>query len=89
MGVQEEGNICVYIYVYTYTCIHTYTYIHIFVLYVYLIHFVVMWETGLPPWVGKIPGEENDYPLQYSCLQNSMDRGALWATVLGVGKSHV
>ena len=32
-------------------------------------------ETGL------IPGEGNGYPLQYSCLENSMDRGAWWATV--------
>ena len=31
-------------------------------------------ETGL------IPGEGNGYPLQYSCLENSMDRGAWWAT---------
>ena len=28
------------------------------------------------------------YPLQYSCLENSMDRGAWWATVHGVGKSQ-
>ena len=27
------------------------------------------------------PGEENDYPLQYSCLENPMDKGAWWATV--------
>ena len=29
--------------------------------------------------------EGNGHPLQYSCLQNSMDRGAWWATVHGVG----
>ena len=34
-------------------------------------------------WVGKIPGEGNDNPLQYSCLGNPMDRGAWWATVWG------
>ena len=39
------------------------------------------------PWIGKILGEENRYPLQYSCLENSMDRGAWWATVHGVAKS--
>ena len=33
------------------------------------------------PWVGKTPGEGNGNPLQYSCLGNSMDRGAWWATV--------
>ena len=35
----------------------------------------------------RSPGEENGYPLQYSCLENSMDRGAWWATVHGVTKS--
>ena len=34
------------------------------------------------PWVGKIPEEGKGYPLQYSCLENSMDRGAWRATVL-------
>ena len=33
-------------------------------------------------------GEENGNPLQYSCLENSMDRGAWWATVHGVTKSQ-
>ena len=33
------------------------------------------------PWVGKIPGEGHGNPLQYSCLENAMDRGAWWATV--------
>ena len=32
-------------------------------------------------WVGKIPGEGNGNPLQYSCLENSTDRGAWQATV--------
>ena len=36
------------------------------------------------PWVGKIPGEGNSYPLQYSCLENSMHRGAWWATTMGL-----
>ena len=30
-------------------------------------------ETWVNPWVGKIPGEENSYPLQYSGLENTMD----------------
>ena len=34
---------------------------------------------GFDPWVGKIPGERNSYPLRYSCLENPMDRGAWWA----------
>ena len=42
---------------------------------------------GIPrfdPWVGRSPGEGNGNPLQYSCLENSMDKGAWWATVHGV-----
>ena len=34
------------------------------------------------------PGEENGYPLQYSCLENPMDRGAWLATVHSVSKSQ-
>ena len=37
---------------------------------------------------GLVPGEGNDYPLQYSQLENSLDRGAWWATVHGVTKSQ-
>ena len=36
----------------------------------------------------KSPGEGNDNPLQYSCLENSMDREAWWATVHGVAESE-
>ena len=32
-------------------------------------------------------GKGNDYPLQYYCLENSMDKGTWWATVHGVAKS--
>ena len=35
---------------------------------------------------GRSPGVVNGNPLQYSCLENSMDRGAWWATVHGVTK---
>ena len=41
---------------------------------------------GFDPWSGRSPGEENGNPLQYSCLQNPMDRGAWWATVHRVTK---
>ena len=34
-----------------------------------------------------VPGEANENPLQYSCLENSMDRRAWWATVHGAAKS--
>ena len=40
------------------------------------------------PGLGRSPGEQNGYPLQYTCLENSMDRGAWWATVHRVTKSQ-
>jgi len=43
---------------------------------------------GSIPGLGRSPGEENGNPLQYSCLENSMDRGAWLATVHGVTKSR-
>ena len=44
-------------------------------------------EMGRTPGSGRSPGEENDYPFQYSCQDNPMDRGAWWATVHGITKS--
>ena len=41
-------------------------------------------EQGSIPGLGRSPGEENGNPLQYSCLENPMDRGAWQATVHGV-----
>ena len=38
--------------------------------------------------LGRSPGEGHDNTLQYSCLENPMDRGAWWATVQGVAKSQ-
>ena len=38
---------------------------------------------------GRTPGEENDNPLQYSCLENSRDRGAWLATLYGIAKSQI
>ena len=46
-------------------------------------------DLGLIPGLGRSPGEENDYALWYSCLENSVDRGAWWATVHGVAESDV
>ena len=40
-------------------------------------------DLGLIPGLGRSLGEGNGYPLQYSCLENPMDRGAWWATVHG------
>ena len=45
-------------------------------------------DPGLIPGLGRSPGEENGCPLQYSCLENPMDRGAWRATVHGVAKSE-
>ena len=45
-------------------------------------------DQGLIPELGGFPGEGNGNPLQYSCLKNSMDRGAWWTTVHGVPKSQ-
>ena len=44
-------------------------------------------DLGLIPGLGRSPGEGNGHLLQYSCLENSMDRGAWWAIVHGVTKS--
>ena len=44
-------------------------------------------DLGLIPGLGRSLGEGNGYPLQYSGLENSMDRGAWQATVHGVAKS--
>ena len=38
--------------------------------------------------VGRFPGEGNGNPLQYSCLENFMDRGTWWAIVPGIKKSQ-
>ena len=41
-------------------------------------------DPGSIPGLGRFPGEGNDNPLQYSCLENPVDRGAWLATVHGV-----
>ena len=43
-------------------------------------------DLGLIPGLGRYPGVGNGNPLQYSCLENSMDRGAWWAMVPRVAK---
>ena len=44
-------------------------------------------DTSLDPRLGRSPGEGNGYPCQYSCLENSMDRGAWRATIRGIARS--
>ena len=45
-------------------------------------------DAGLIPGSGRSPRIGNGNPLQYSCLENSIDSGAWWATVHGVAKSQ-
>ena len=46
-------------------------------------------DLGSIPGLGRSPGEGNSYPLQYSGLENSMDRGAGWAAVHGAAESDM
>ena len=45
-------------------------------------------DPGSIPGLRRSPGQGNCYPLQYSCLENAIDRGAWWATFHGVAKSQ-
>ena len=45
-------------------------------------------DPGLIPGLGRTPGEVNGYPVQYSCLENSMGRRAWWTLVQGGAKSQ-
>ena len=45
-------------------------------------------DTGSIPGWGRSPGGSHGNPLQYSCLENPMDRGAWWATIHGLAKSR-
>ena len=63
-----------------------------FMYYILLGSRVAQWvkSAGEPcsiPGLGRSPGEGNGNPLQYSCLENSMDIGVWWVTVHGVPKS--
>ena len=46
-------------------------------------------DVGSIPGLGRSPEEENGYLLQYSCLENSMDRGAWRAAVHGISESDM
>ena len=46
-------------------------------------------DKGLIPGLERSPGVADGNSLQYSCLENSIDRGAWWATVQGVAKSWI
>ena len=51
-------------------------------------HLSTMWEIRVQSGLGRSPGEGNDNPLHYSCLENPTDRGAWQATVHGVAKNQ-
>ena len=46
-------------------------------------------DAGLILWSRRSPGEGNGYPLQYSCLENSVDRGTWWATYSPWGRKEL
>ena len=46
-------------------------------------------DADLIPGLGRSPGGGHSHPLQYSCLENPLDRGSWWATVRGVAKSQI
>ena len=46
-------------------------------------------DSGSTPWSGRSPGEGNGYPIQCSCQENPMDRGAWWATFASLGSQNV
>ena len=46
-------------------------------------------DLGSIPGSGRSPEEGNGCPLQYSCLENSMDRGAQWATIFEAAESDM
>ena len=62
-----------YICVYTHTHTHTHTHTD-FILEIKMIkNPPAMQRPGFDPWVGRFPGGGDGYPVQYSCLENSMD----------------
>ena len=65
-----------YTFLYLYMCVYIYTYYN-------------MGDLGLIPGLERSLGEGNGYPLQYSYLKHSMDRGAWLATIHGVTKSQM
>ena len=91
---------CLYVFIYMYVCvlavyIHVYTviYIHIHInIYIHELPWCLdgkesacsVGDLGSIPGLGRPPREGNGNPLQYSCLENLVDRGAWQATVHGV-----
>ena len=81
--------LCVYVCVYI--SIYTYIFVYIYRLPWWLRCKVSACNARHPGSIlglGRSPGGEHGNPLQYSCLENPMDKGAWWATVHGVAKSR-
>jgi len=74
---------CIYTYVCLYVCIYVYTWASEVVVVVknLPINAGDIRDAGSTPGSGRSPKGGNGNPLQYSCLENPMDRGAWWATV--------
>ena len=51
-----------------------------------VVKYIHIRDTGSIPGLGRSPEGRHDNPLQYSCLENLMDRGVWWATVHRVAK---
>ena len=86
-------TMCIYIYVYTHS-VYMYICVHVCIHMAFPSGSVVKTlpanagDTDLIPGSGRSLGEENSNPLQDSCLENSIDRGAWGVTVHGVAKSQ-
>ena len=83
-------SLSLYIYIYTYIYIYIHTYFQVVLVVKNLsANAGELRDMGSIPGLGRFPGEGegNGKPLQYSCLENPMDRGAWWATVHGIAKS--
>ena len=78
----------IYTHTHTHTHTHTYTYIYFPGGSDGKASAYSAGDPGSIPGLERSPGEGNGTPLQYSCLENPMDRGARWATVHGVTKSR-
>ena len=96
---KESEYICMHVYM----CVcNIYMFVYMSVIYIYIFIFIYIGfpggsdgkestcnagDLGLFPGLGSSPTEGNGYPLQYSCLENAMDRAAWQAVVHGVTKS--
>ena len=74
-----------YIYIFTYTCIYTWTSQLVLVVKNPPAKAGDVRDAGSIPGSGRSLGEGHSKPLQYSCLENTMDRGTWWATIHSKG----